>query len=75
MRRPTHKTGAAIKQKLPVIADGYLLTERERDALRIISLGGNKMAAQKLAISPSTVRTYVESMFRKLECPTQAAGR
>ncbi|UNK50141.1 LuxR C-terminal-related transcriptional regulator [Lysobacter sp. S4-A87] len=52
-----------------------LLTERERDVLRWISLGAsNKQAAQKLSISPSTVRTHVESVFRKLECTTRAAA-
>lgn len=51
------------------------LTERERDVLRWISLGAsNKVAAQKLSISPSTVRTHVESVFRKLECSTRAAA-
>ncbi|RNF85469.1 LuxR family transcriptional regulator [Lysobacter psychrotolerans] len=52
-----------------------LLSERERDVLRWISLGAsNKTAAQKLSISPSTVRTHVESVFRKLECTTRAAA-
>lgn len=52
-----------------------LLTPRERDVLRWISLGAsNKEAARKLAISPSTVRTHVESVFRKLECTTRAAA-
>jgi HD-GYP domain-containing protein (c-di-GMP phosphodiesterase class II) len=51
------------------------LTERERDVLRWISLGAsNKVVAQKLGISPSTVRTHVESVFRKLECSTRAAA-
>ncbi|WP_369039929.1 HD domain-containing phosphohydrolase [Stenotrophomonas maltophilia] len=52
-----------------------LLTERERDVLQLISLGAsNKRVAQKLGISPSTVRTHVESVFRKLECSTRAAA-
>lgn len=52
-----------------------LLTQRERDVLRWISLGAsNKETARKLAISPSTVRTHVESVFRKLECTTRAAA-
>ena len=60
----------------PVVgAASTLLTERERDVLRWISLGAsNKVAAQKLSISPSTVRTHVESVFRKLECSTRAAA-
>jgi HD-GYP domain-containing protein (c-di-GMP phosphodiesterase class II) len=52
-----------------------LLSERERDVLHWISLGAsNKVVAQKLSISPSTVRTHVESVFRKLECTTRAAA-
>ncbi|WP_425478959.1 LuxR C-terminal-related transcriptional regulator [Lysobacter antibioticus] len=39
-----------------------LPSQRERDVLRIISLGGSsKIVAQYLSISPSTVRTHVES--------------
>lgn len=54
---------------------GGLLSEREREILRWISFGAsNKVVAQKLAISPSTVRTHVESIFRKLETTTRAAA-
>jgi HD-GYP domain-containing protein (c-di-GMP phosphodiesterase class II) len=57
------------------VSSGSLLSEREREVLRWISLGAsNKLAAQKLSISPSTVRTHVESVFRKLECSTRAAA-
>lgn len=56
-------------------ADSALLTHRERDVLRAISLGAtNKEAARQLALSPSTVRTHVENAFRKLECSTRAAA-
>ncbi|HJU38843.1 MAG TPA: LuxR C-terminal-related transcriptional regulator, partial [Tahibacter sp.] len=58
-----------------VAPSGALLSERERDVLRWISFGAsNKVVAQKLSISPSTVRTHVESVFRKLECSTRAAA-
>ena len=51
------------------------LSERETDVLRRISQGdSNKQAAQALAISPSTVRTHIESILRKLECTTRAAA-
>ncbi len=64
-----------IKISLSAAPLTSLLTERERDVLRWISLGAsNKTAAQKLSISPSTVRTHVESVFRKLECSTRAAA-
>ena len=65
----------STRTNLPVVPLGSLLTGRERDVLRWISLGAsNKAAAQKLSISPSTVRTHVESVFRKLECSTRAAA-
>jgi HD-GYP domain-containing protein (c-di-GMP phosphodiesterase class II) len=52
-----------------------LLSDREIEVLRRISLGeSNKEAARVMQISPSTVRTHVESIFRKLECSTRAAA-
>ena len=51
-----------------------LLTARELDVLQRVSLGdSNKEAAQNLGISPSTVRTHMESIFNKLGCKTRAA--
>jgi HD-GYP domain-containing protein (c-di-GMP phosphodiesterase class II) len=52
-----------------------ILSERERQVLHWISNGAsNKAVALKLSISPSTVRTHVESVFRKLGCSTRAAA-
>lgn len=51
------------------------LSSRETEVLRRISLGAsNKDVARDLELSPSTVRTHVESIFRKLECSTRAAA-
>jgi HD-GYP domain-containing protein (c-di-GMP phosphodiesterase class II)/DNA-binding CsgD family transcriptional regulator len=51
------------------------LSKRELDVLRSISRGAsNKQAARDLELSPSTVRTHVESVFRKLACSTRAAA-
>lgn len=56
-------------------AERILLTERETEVFRRISLGlTNKEVARVLAISPSTVRTHVENVFRKLGCNTRAAA-
>lgn len=66
---------APAKREPLIVRSNGLLTERERDVLRWISLGAsNKTVAQKLDISPSTVRTHVENVFRKLECTTRAAA-
>lgn len=52
-----------------------LLSSREVEVLRRISLGeSNKEAARTLGISPSTVRTHLENIFRKLGCTTRAAA-
>lgn len=60
---------------LPVPVRKGLLSEREVEVLRRISLGeSNKEAARVMQISPSTVRTHVESIFRKLQCSTRAAA-
>jgi len=54
---------------------GSPLSGRETEILRCISTGGsNKEVARQLGISPSTVRTHVESVFRKLQCSTRAAA-
>lgn len=59
----------------PVPARKGLLSEREVEVLRRISLGeSNKEAARVMQISPSTVRTHMESIFRKLGCSTRAAA-
>ncbi|MCK8663739.1 LuxR C-terminal-related transcriptional regulator [Pseudomonas azerbaijanoccidens] len=51
------------------------LSDRETQILQRISMGGsNKEVARQLGISPSTVRTHVESVFRKLHCTTRAAA-
>lgn len=51
------------------------LSEREVEVLRRISTGAsNKEVARDLGISPSTVRTHVENVFRKLQCSTRAAA-
>ena len=59
----------------PASAARQILSAREVDVLQRISLGEtNKEAARAMRISPSTVRTHVESIFRKLGCSTRAAA-
>ncbi len=67
--RDVPSRGARVKQQR------IRLSAREIDVLRSISRGAsNKEAARELELSPSTVRTHVESVFRKLECSTRAAA-
>jgi HD-GYP domain-containing protein (c-di-GMP phosphodiesterase class II) len=66
--------GGVVGNK-PRSAQATLLSPRESEVLRHISLGAsNKEVAKVLALSPSTVRTHVESVFRKLDCSTRAAA-
>ena len=52
-----------------------VLSEREAEVLGRISVGeSNKEVARSLKISPSTVGTHIESIFRKLGCSTRAAA-
>jgi len=52
-----------------------ILSPREVEVLRCISNGeNNKTAARTLGLSPATVRTHVENVFRKLECNSRAAA-
>jgi HD-GYP domain-containing protein (c-di-GMP phosphodiesterase class II) len=52
-----------------------LLSPRELDVLRAIARGAsNKEAAQRLGISPATVRTHLEHVFEKLACSSRAAA-
>lgn len=52
-----------------------LLSTREIDVLRSIGRGNsNKETALILGISPATVRTHVENLFRKLACNSRAAA-
>jgi two-component system nitrate/nitrite response regulator NarL len=45
-----------------------LLTEREREVVTLVSEGlGNKGIAERLFISPTTVRHHLTSIFRKIE--------
>ncbi|WP_345777087.1 helix-turn-helix transcriptional regulator [Pinirhizobacter soli] len=73
---PSSWVGAPAAAAPAIMADDNTpLSEREKEVLRYISLGeSNKVVAQRLSISPSTVRSHVESVFRKLRCTTRAAA-
>lgn len=49
------------------------LSGRERDILHLFGSGSsNKEAAQRLAISPETVKSHVKHIFLKLEVVSRA---
>ncbi|WP_250468253.1 HD domain-containing phosphohydrolase [Caballeronia sp. GAFFF2] len=66
---------APVRRQVSDAPSRALLSVREIDVLKAISRGAsNKEAARELVLSPSTVRTHVENIFRKLECSTRAAA-
>jgi DNA-binding CsgD family transcriptional regulator len=73
--RAAAASAAQRRAAVSAVASAGRLSARETDVLRSISRGAsNKEVARELELSPSTVRTHVESVFRKLECSTRAAA-
>ncbi|HEX6353232.1 LuxR C-terminal-related transcriptional regulator [Actinophytocola sp.] len=56
-------------------APGTVLTPREVDALRLVAVGAsNAEVAQRLGLSPETVKAYLRSAMRKLEVHNRTAA-
>ena len=67
--------GTGARPRPVATEDTVALTARELEIFRCISRGQtNKEVARALDISPSTVRTHVENVFRKFGCTTRAAA-
>jgi DNA-binding NarL/FixJ family response regulator len=64
-----------VRGKKPVEENGDLaeLSEREREVLELIAAGyNNTEIAQKLVISPKTVRNHITNIFSKLQVADRA---
>ena len=58
-------------ESLPGVA-AELLSLREREVLELIGTGaGNEEIAERLGISPHTVRSHIYRIFRKIEVPNR----
>jgi DNA-binding NarL/FixJ family response regulator len=57
----------------PRVAAGWRLTAREREVFALLADGmTGEQAAEKLVVSPETVRTHVRNGMRKLDARTRA---
>jgi len=76
------RLGESVAERLGVRAeadaDGAGLSRREREVLRLVSVGRtNREIAHDLFLSPRTVDMHVRNILRKLDCRSrvEAAGR
>lgn len=68
--RPSSGSGTARPGGSPVFPD---LTEREREVLALIAQGlTNSAIAERLVLSPKTVRNYITEIFSKLQVADRA---
>jgi DNA-binding CsgD family transcriptional regulator len=57
-----------FETNLASLGKRYYLTEREQEVVRLLAQGRSRIAiAQKLYLSENTVRTYVKSVYSKLD--------
>lgn len=57
----------ALEERLGAVRRASTLTRREREILRLLIAGANtRVVAERLGVSPSTVRNHVQNLFGKL---------
>lgn len=63
------RTGRGASRASPAGFAAEALTNRERDVLELLELRlRDKEIAQKLGVSPETVKTHLKSLYQKLDC-------
>lgn len=68
--------GTTVKANFPLARHPFVLSEREREVLRLLASGlSNRAIAEKLTISVETVKSHVHHIMQKLQVSdrTQAA--
>ncbi|MBX5470209.1 MAG: GAF domain-containing protein [Thermoleophilaceae bacterium] len=71
--REPHPLMQLLAPAAPVAADHTLLTRREREVLALMAEGAtNAMIAERLVISPGTVKSHVKHILRKLNASNRA---
>ncbi len=64
---PARAAEPALEERLAAARQAGTLTRREREILRLLIAGSNtRVAAERLGVSPSTVRNHVQNLFGKL---------
>jgi DNA-binding CsgD family transcriptional regulator len=70
----SHEIGEFLARRRPLLAP-RTLTRRELEVLQLAANGATGNAiAQRLVVSPSTVKTHFENIYRKLDVPDRAAA-
>jgi PAS domain S-box-containing protein len=63
-----HERGAATAERDAGVDPKAVLSRRELDVLRLLAIGLNtRAAAERLHVSPATVRNHVQNLFAKLD--------
>jgi signal transduction histidine kinase/DNA-binding CsgD family transcriptional regulator len=68
--------GTTVKAIFPIAKSAFMLTNREREVLRLLAIGlTNRAIAEKLSVSVETVKSHVHHIMQKLQVGdrTQAA--
>ena len=69
------KVMSALKQLSPVVSETDNLSQREREVLNSLAKGHRyKEVAVDLKLSPHTVRTHIQHIYKKLQVQTRAAA-
>jgi hypothetical protein len=72
---PSSFTASGLTTALKSISAKELLTQREVEVLRALSLVGDIASlAKNMNISESTFKTHTSSIYRKLEVPNRASA-
>ena len=62
----------STKKKVPQLQNEAGLTPRELEILALVSIGANNEAiAEKLFVSPHTVKTHLYHIFKKINVPSR----
>jgi DNA-binding NarL/FixJ family response regulator len=63
----------SVRHSMGAVPNG--LTTREVEVLRLVTMGmTNNRIAEQLVLSPNTVNTHIQSIYRKLDVNSRSAA-